>query len=98
MSWCFNTPKVNRFSCVTSPIQKEKTKIVVLSISNVLGKTPMYHTSFSKIERSLNLSFEILVLSIDGFLREINEMSTTAVTPVLMLLLSVKMSFDYNTN
>ena len=36
MQWCFNTPKAGPLSCVTSPIQKEKIKIVILSILNVL--------------------------------------------------------------
>ena len=37
VKWCFNTPKAGPLSCVTSPIQKEKVKIVILSILNVLG-------------------------------------------------------------
>ena len=32
-----NTPKARPLSCVTSPIQKEKIKIVILSILDVLG-------------------------------------------------------------
>ena len=39
MQWCFNTPKAGPLSCLTSPIQKEKIKIVILSILNVLGVT-----------------------------------------------------------
>ena len=37
MQWCFNTPKTGPLSCVTSPIQKEKIKIVIFSILNVFG-------------------------------------------------------------
>ena len=36
MQWSFNTPKTGPLSCVKSPIQKEKIKIVILSILNVL--------------------------------------------------------------
>ena len=32
----FNNPKAGPLSCVTSPVQKEKIKIVILSILNVL--------------------------------------------------------------
>ena len=32
----FNTPKAGPLSCVTSPIEKEKIKIVILSILNLL--------------------------------------------------------------
>ena len=39
MQWCFNTPKAGPLSCVTSPIQKKKIKIVILSILNVLDGT-----------------------------------------------------------
>ena len=44
MQWCFNTPKAGPLSCVTSPIQKEKIKIVILSILNVLGSTYYVNT------------------------------------------------------
>ena len=37
VKWCFNIPKAGPLSCVTSPIQKKKIKIVILSILNVLG-------------------------------------------------------------
>ena len=36
VKWRFNTPKAGPLSCVTSPIQKEKIKIVIFSILNVL--------------------------------------------------------------
>ena len=36
MEWCFNTPKAEPLSCLTSPIDKEKIKIVIISILNVL--------------------------------------------------------------
>ena len=37
MQWCFDTPKAGQLSCVASPSQKEKIKIVILLILNVLA-------------------------------------------------------------
>ena len=37
MYWFFNIPKAGPLSCVKSPIQKERIKIAIISILNVLG-------------------------------------------------------------
>ena len=44
--WCFNSPKAESLSYVTSPIQKEKIKRVILLILNVLASTKLKALSF----------------------------------------------------
>ena len=55
---CFNTPKAWPLSCVTSPIQKEKIKIVILSILNVLAHTDIRMKTHACLFKWLNLAFE----------------------------------------
>ena len=50
IKWCFNSPKGGPLSCVTSPIQREKIKIVILSILNVLGVTHSKSSSNGNLE------------------------------------------------
>ena len=45
MHWCFDTPKAESLRYVTSPIQKEKIKTVVLLILTSLLKATVWNGS-----------------------------------------------------